>query len=250
MKLSIVVPVYNEEKTIEVVLARVKASPFDKEILVVDDGSTDRTRDVLKRYRMDPEVRVFHQPRNMGKGAALRRGFSEAVGDVILVQDADLEYSPDDYPALIAPIAEGRADVVYGSRFSAASRRVDGYWHTVGNRALTLLSNWLTNLHMTDMETCYKVFRSDVIKSIKLISDRFGFEPEVTAKLARIPGLRIYEVPISYSYRTYEEGKKIGWMDGVSTVARILYFNLAHDPAASYLCPPETIAKGGCNTRA
>jgi glycosyltransferase involved in cell wall biosynthesis len=243
MKLSVVIPVYNEERTVVTVIERVRATRFEKEILVVDDGSTDGTREVLARYAKDPEVRVFHQPANRGKGAALRRGFEEATGDVVLVQDADMEYSPEDYPKLLEPILSGQADVVYGSRYSGASRRVDGHIHTLGNKALTALSNLLTDLHMTDMETCYKVFRAEVIKSIRLVSDRFGFEPEVTAKLARMPGLRIYEVPISYNYRTYAEGKKIGWKDGVSTVARILYFNLAHRANAAYLKDPEDVVR-------
>jgi len=242
MKLSVVVPVYNEEKTVADLVARVRQAPFDMEILLVDDGSTDGTGAVLRELEEPPVVRVFSQPRNMGKGAALRRGFEEATGDVIIIQDADLEYDPTDYAVLLAPIQAGDADVVYGSRFSPVSRKVNSYWHTMGNRALTLLSNWFTDLHLTDMETCYKVFKAEVIKNIALVSNRFGFEPEVTAKVARIPGLRIFEVPISYDYRTYAEGKKIGWKDGVSAVARILYFNLAHRPEKAYRISAGEIA--------
>lgn len=243
MKLSVIIPVYNEEKTVASVIRRVRDTPFEKEIVVVDDGSRDKTREVLKQFDSDPEVRCFAQPRNMGKGAALRRGFQEATGDVILIQDADLEYDPADYPVLLEPILAGRADVVYGSRFSAASRHENAFWHTLGNRSLTLLSNLLARTSLTDMETCYKVFRSEVIKSIRLVSDRFGFEPEVTAKVARIPGIRIVEVPISYNYRTYAEGKKIGWKDGVSAIARILYFNLAHCPDKAYTQPPDELGR-------
>jgi glycosyltransferase involved in cell wall biosynthesis len=225
MKLSVVIPVYNERDTIADVIETVRATPYEKEILVVDDGSTDGTSEVLRSYAADPVVRVLQQSENRGKGAALRRGFEAATGDVVIVQDADLEYSPDDYPTLLQPIVDGRADVVYGSRFHGGPGRVLYYRHTMGNRLLTFLSNLLTDLNLTDMETCYKVFRREVIQAIALTSDRFGFEPEVTAKLSRIPEIAIYEVPIAYHGRTYAEGKKITWKDGVSAIWSILKFN-------------------------
>ena len=225
MKLSIIIPCYNEETTVEEIVAVVKATPYDKEIIIVDDGSTDDTREVLKQYEHDPIVKVYLQPQNMGKGAALRRGFSEATGDVVIIQDADLEYTPDDYPKLLAPIEAGRADVVYGSRFQGGAGRVLYYRHTMGNKLLTFLSNLATDLNLTDMETCYKVFKREVIQNIVLESDRFGFEPEVTAKLAKMRDVVVYEVPISYHGRTYEEGKKITWRDGVSALWCILKYN-------------------------
>jgi glycosyltransferase involved in cell wall biosynthesis len=244
MKLSVVIPVYNERAFIEEVLSRVQATPFPKEILVVDDCSTDGTRDVLRsleeRQRAGQEgvalqnvngrldlggIRFFFQERNQGKGAALRRGFAEVTGDIVLVQDADLEYDPRDYEKLLAPILDGRADVVYGSRFLGGPQRVHYFWHYVGNKFLTLLSDVLTNLKLTDMETCYKVLRVEVLKSLRLKSDRFGFEAECTAKIAK-GNWRIYEVPISYSGRTYAEGKKITWKDGLSTLWFILRYNL------------------------
>jgi glycosyltransferase involved in cell wall biosynthesis len=216
-RLSVVIPVYNERDTIAEIVGRVAKLALPKEIVVVDDGSTDGTREVLTRLgaagaREGTELKIVHQPRNMGKGAALRRGFQEATGDVIAIQDADLEYDPADLPALIDPIRRGLADVVYGSRFLSGPHRVLFFWHSVANRMLTFLSNLVTDLNLTDMETCYKVFRAEIIKGIALEEDRFGFEPEVTAKLARA-GARIYEVPISYHGRTYAEGKKIGLKD-------------------------------------
>ncbi|MGH9443636.1 MAG: glycosyltransferase [Thermoanaerobaculia bacterium] len=224
MKLSVVIPAYNEAATIREIVSRVVAVPIDKEILIIDDGSTDGTREILAELDGRDGVRVFCQPENGGKGTAIARGFREARGDLVLIQDADLEYDPADYPRLIHPIESGRADVVYGSRFlGGGERRVLYFWHTIGNRLLTFLSNMLTNLNLTDMETCYKVFRREVIQSIRLESPRFGMEPEITAKIAR-RGYRVYEVPISYYGRTYEEGKKIGFRDAVSAVWTMLKF--------------------------
>jgi glycosyltransferase involved in cell wall biosynthesis len=227
--LSVVIPVYNERVWLEELLRRVLAVPIPKEVLVVDDCSTDGTRDILRRLDGRDGIRVFYQPRNQGKGAALREGFRHAKGDVVLVQDADLEYDPAEYPRLIQPILEGRADVVYGSRFIGESHRVLYFWHYVANRVLTTLSNMFTNLNLTDMETCYKVFRRDVLQGIRLRSDRFGFEPEITAKVARRrnPPWRIYEVPISYSGRTYEEGKKIGLRDAFNALYCIIRYRLS-----------------------
>ena len=227
MKLSVVMPVYNEQATLREVIARVLAVPFDVELICVDDGSTDGSRAILSELQpAHPQLRLVLQPHNLGKGAALRRGIQEATGDFVVIQDADLEYDPADYAALLRPLLEGKADVVYGSRFlGAAPHRVLYFWHFLANRALTLLSNALTNMNLSDMETCYKVFRREVIQSIPLEEDRFGFEPEITVKIARRK-LRVYEVGISYWGRTYEEGKKITWRDGVRALVCLLKYTL------------------------
>ncbi len=224
MKLSIVMPVYNEAATIREIVTRVRTLPHAKEILVVDDGSLDGTRDVLRDIA-GGEIRVFFHRRNRGKGAAVRTGIAHARGDVVVIQDADLEYHPRDIPALIAPIERGEADVVYGSRFLGGPHRVLNFWHYAGNRLLTLLSNMCTNLNLTDMETGYKAFRAEVLRGVDLESDRFGFEPEITAKVARLR-CRIYEQPISYSGRDYDQGKKITWRDGVAALWHVARFNL------------------------
>ena len=228
MKLSVVMPVYNEQPTLQEVITRVLAVPFDLELICVDDGSTDGSGEILTQMQSrHPQVRALIQPRNMGKGAALRRGIQEATGDFVLIQDADLEYDPSDYPALLRPLIEGKADVVYGSRFlGTGPHRVLYFWHSVANWILTAISNMLTNMNMTDMETCYKVFRREVIQSIPLEEDRFGFEPEITVKIAK-RRLRVYEVGISYWGRTYEEGKKIAWQDGVHALFCLLKYSLA-----------------------
>ena len=224
MRLSVVIPVYNEVETIKEIVSRVQAVDFEKEIIIVDDGSTDGTREQLQEISLAQEnVRVFYHDRNQGKGAALRTGFEVATGDIVIIQDADLEYDPREYPVLLEPILDGRADIVYGSRFLGGPHRVLFFWHYLGNKFLTLLSNALTNQNLTDMETCYKVFRREVLSDMQLKSNRFGFEPEFTAKIAR-KDFRIYETPISYSGRTYAEGKKIGWKDGIKAIFAIIWF--------------------------
>ncbi|HVO58014.1 MAG TPA: glycosyltransferase family 2 protein [Dongiaceae bacterium] len=244
-KLSVVIPVYNEKATIHEILRRVIETPFRKEIVVVDDCSNDGTRQILENFvKLQAEgqtsapaadgaepidlrdLRIFFQDHNQGKGAALRRGFSEVTGDIVLVQDADLEYDPRDYDKLLEPLFDGRADVVFGSRFLGGPQRVHYFRHYVANKFLTLLSDIFTNLKLTDMETCYKVFRAEVLKGIKLKSNRFGFEPEITAKIAK-GNWRVYEVPISYAGRTYEEGKKITWKDGVQALWCIIRYRIS-----------------------
>ncbi|MBN1272641.1 MAG: glycosyltransferase family 2 protein [Candidatus Aminicenantes bacterium] len=224
MKLSIVIPVYNEKDTLEKIVARVQASPVDmeKEIILVDDASQDGSKEILEKMT-GPNLKTCFHEKNQGKGTALRTGFAEATGDIILVQDADLEYDPRDYIHLLEPILDGRADAVYGSRFLGGPHRVLFFWHYVVNRFLTTFSNMLTNLNLTDMETCYKVIKKDILDRISLKSKRFGFEPEITIKLAKLK-CRIYEVPISYSGREYNEGKKIGWKDGIAAIFHIIRF--------------------------
>ena len=224
MKLSIIIPVYNEAKTILDVIKKVKETPFEKEIIVVDDCSTDGTREVLKTVESGGTIVLTHQV-NQGKGAAIRTAISRITGDFTIIQDADLEYSPSEYPQLLAPLLERKADVVYGSRFMGGPHRVLFFWHALGNRIITLLSNILTDLNLSDMETGYKVFRSEILKKIDIQSERFGIEPEITAKVAKL-GCRIYEIPISYWGRDYTEGKKINWKDGLAAIYWIIRYNL------------------------
>lgn len=224
MRISVVIPVYNEIGTIEKIVFRVQALPMDKEIILVDDGSTDGTRSRLEQIgRAHGNVKILYHDHNQGKGAALRTGFRQVTGDVVIIQDADLEYAPEEYPRLLEPILDGRADVVYGSRFLGGPHRVLFFWHYLGNKFLTLLSNAVNNLNLTDMETCYKIFRREILNRISLRSNRFCFEVEFTAKVAKHK-FRIYEIPISYSGRDYSEGKKAGWKDGVRAIFAILWF--------------------------
>jgi len=224
MLLSIVIPAFNEAAFLPEVIRRVEETPYDKEIIIVDDGSTDGTREYLKGL-VSEGIKVIVHEKNMGKGAAMRTGIAVASGDVVIVQDADLEYDPKDYPVLLEPIMQGKADVVYGSRFLGGPHRVLFFWHSIGNSLITLISNMFTDLNLTDMETGYKAFRKKVFDTITIESNRFGFEPEITAKVAK-KGFRIYEVPISYSGRSYQEGKKITWKDGFKAIFTVLKYNL------------------------
>ncbi len=229
MDLSVIIPVYNEVETLDEIMLAVAGIPVDKEIILVDDGSTDGSREKLQQFENQDGIKVLYHDRNQGKGAAIRTGVAAAEKDLVIIQDADLEYDPREIPALMQPILAGKADVVYGSRFmGAAPHRVLYFWHSIGNQALTLLSNMLSDLNLTDMETCYKLFRREVIQSFEIEESRFGMEPEITAKIAK-GGWRIYEMGISYSGRTYEEGKKIGWKDGMRAIWCILKYNLRRD---------------------
>ena len=251
MKLSIVIPAYNEENTILTIIEKVKKAfallPKEitaTEIVVVEDASTDGTKKILSDKLLGGDgIKVHFQPQNCGKGAAIRKGFELTSGDIVIIQDADLEYDHNEYSTLIRPIIDNVADVVYGSRFKGVCARVLYFWHYVGNQLLTLLSNMFTNINLTDMETCYKVFRGDIIRNMILTSNRFGIEPEMTAKIAKLKGVRIYEVPISYYGRTYEEGKKIGWKDGVSALWCIIKFNVFTSYEESFKVKKEKLLK-------
>lgn len=227
MKLSILIPVFNEQSTIELLLKRVEAAPYEKEIILVDDASTDGTREILERLARDHrnQVRLLIHPQNRGKGAAIRTAIEQVTGDIVIIQDADLEYDPQDYPRLLEPMLEGHADVVFGNRFHGGPHRVLYFWHYLGNRFLTNLCNMVTNLNLSDMEVGYKVFRTEVLQRLRLKSDRFGIEPELTVKVAKL-GYRVYEVPIAYHGRTYAEGKKITWKDGFAALYYIVRFRL------------------------
>jgi glycosyltransferase involved in cell wall biosynthesis len=244
LRLSVIIPVYNESPTVAALVKRVRSAPLRLEVIAVNDASTDGSGDILDGLKRAGDVdQVLHHPQNRGKGAAIRTGIAAATGDVVVVQDADLEYDPLELPRLLQPIMDGRADAVFGSRFLGGDRRVLYFWHSVGNKALTLLSNMFTDLNLTDMETCYKMVRTPLMKSLALTSDRFGFEPELTARLAQARA-RIWEVGISYSGRTYAEGKKIGWRDGIAAFWHILHYNLVRPPHAPWPGPAPEAERG------
>ena len=241
--LSVVMPAYNEEATIETIIDRVLKRPEVGELVIIDDASKDRTWEKLQQFSGNPRVRLFKQEYNQGKGAALIRGFREATKPFVIVQDADFEYTPEDYPVVLAPLEAGRADVVYGSRFMGTPGQVRYFRHEMGNKVLTFLSNFFSDIHLSDMETCYKAFRREVIQNLKLESQRFGIEVELTAKLARSRRLRIWEVPISYNPRGYNEGKKIGWRDGVAALCHIIHYNVFCSDEKSFIRPWQEVLK-------
>lgn len=243
--LSVIVPVYNEEKTICRILEEVLSRPETSEVIVVDDGSTDKSRELIQEFaaKKEGKVKLFCQERNMGKGAALRRGFEKATAPIVIVQDADREYSPEDYPTVLAPIFSGKADVVYGSRFHGGAGRVLYFRHQIGNKFLTFISNLLTDINLTDMETCYKAFKREVIQNLNLETERFGIEVELTAKVAKAKVLKIYEVPINYHGRTYEEGKKITWKDGIAALWYMIKYNILADKSKFYKKSWDEISK-------
>ncbi len=242
-KLSVIMPAYNEEATIETIIKRVLERPEVGELIIVNDASTDRTWERLQLFKDDPKVKLFNQPFNQGKGAALIRGFQEATKPFVIVQDADFEYTPEDYPVVLAPLEAGKADAVYGSRFMGTPGMVRFFRHEMGNKILTFLSNLFSDIHLSDMETCYKAFRREVIQNLKLESRRFGIEVELTAKLARSRRLRIWEVPISYNPRRYDEGKKIGWRDGVAALCHIIHYNVFNTDEKSFHRPWQEVLK-------
>ncbi len=241
--LSVIIPAYNEEKTISAVIEELLLHELVGEIIVINDASKDNTAEILKTYAQNSKVKVFEHEVNKGKGAAIRKGFDEALFPIVIIQDADLEYSPSDFETVISPIVSGKADVVYGSRFQGGAGRVLYFKHQLGNKMITFMSNLLTDLNFTDIETCYKAFKREVIQNIIFESNRFGIEVEITAKIAKAKNLKIYEVPITYNGRTYAEGKKITWKDGIAALCHIIRFNLLRKPSSSFKKPWDKISK-------